>query len=596
MPLITTKPIRYDVEYLTVEWQKLLKSWFLSTQSETIRRTLGKDWYQQILAQEANLANRLQKNFSLVVVGDFKRGKSTLINALLGQEVVTSNVTPETVTINKINYGKQLRLEACLNNGGKVDLAIEDISYDKLLPLMEELPQTIDHLSIEVPVEWLQGLSLVDTPGTGDIFKRFDSQVQDYLIKADAVIFVISALSPLSESEQSFLKLSVLPQDFPKIFFVVNMMDMAQTDGDADRLLTSIEEKIINLFPHARVFGVSALDELSRLQLQPRPNPARVTQLEQSFAMFREALTESIGLNRDVIQLSRVVNQFELMLTRFQSNLVLLRQAMQSDQVSLGKAIALYRQDSSELKNQIQQHQRKMREDMEILLSQALVWMDEFMDRMETEAITSLKQFSLSQIRRHYHFFVNDSVREAITKCLDAHRDQMIKIMETTAKAIANDFHQQTQILLSTSEIANNTWAQHQWNNLDTIQLLINFTPLQFLGNIVLTEAKMSKQSQDIIQYQQQLLGTLPELRQSLRYQIEKLYSSIADKMEVEIETSYKQDLEESVTTLNQAMDLASESKQKLTATNQGLQEASILISDTLTSLKQFKQKMWSSV
>jgi GTPase SAR1 family protein len=61
-------------------------------------------------------------SLSLAVVGDFKRGKSTLINALVGSEVVTTNVTPETVTINYIEHGTENKIEAVLEDGGKVDL------------------------------------------------------------------------------------------------------------------------------------------------------------------------------------------------------------------------------------------------------------------------------------------------------------------------------------------------------------------------------------------------------------------------------------------------------------------------------------------
>ncbi|NJM23913.1 MAG: hypothetical protein HC907_37645 [Richelia sp. SM1_7_0] len=94
------------------------------------------------------------------------------------------------------------------------------------------------------PVEWLQGVRLVDTPGTGDILHKFDRQLQTYLQKADVVVWVMSALAPLSESEQAFLKLAVLPQDFPKLLFAINWMDIIPNDIEAERVLNSIYNKI----------------------------------------------------------------------------------------------------------------------------------------------------------------------------------------------------------------------------------------------------------------------------------------------------------------------------------------------------------------
>ncbi len=248
-------------------------------QTEKLALVLGSSLLKQLRNQENQICERLEGDFSLVVVGNFKRGKSTLINALLGTPVVTTNVTPETVTINQIKYGTQLRSDACLADGGRLRLDPEELKVDRLVPLLEKLPQ-ISHLNIEAPVEWLRGLRLVDTPGVGDILKQFDSQIHAYLCEADAVLFVVSALSPLAESEQAFLRLSLLPQDFPKLFFIVNMMDIARTEQEAEKLLNSIRKKIFRVFPNAYIFGLSALDEFGRIQSLPRPNLNRMLALE----------------------------------------------------------------------------------------------------------------------------------------------------------------------------------------------------------------------------------------------------------------------------------------------------------------------------
>jgi hypothetical protein len=62
---------------------------------------------------------------------------------------------PETVTINQIKYGTQLRSDACLADGGRLRLDPEELKVDRLVPLLEKLPQ-ISHLNIEAPVEWLR--------------------------------------------------------------------------------------------------------------------------------------------------------------------------------------------------------------------------------------------------------------------------------------------------------------------------------------------------------------------------------------------------------------------------------------------------------
>ncbi|NJO94596.1 MAG: dynamin family protein, partial [Hydrococcus sp. RM1_1_31] len=190
-----TKTIRYDFDSLCQDFQNILKHFLVEIQTEKIRSALAKDLIKGILLQESSILKRLQGDFSLVVVGNFKRGKSTLINALLGEEIVTTNVTPETITINQIGYGENYKIEACLTDGGRVSLANEELQSDRLADVLKQLPQKVNHLNIQAPIESLQGITLVDTPGTNDIFKQFDSQVHNYLTQADAIIFVISALS-----------------------------------------------------------------------------------------------------------------------------------------------------------------------------------------------------------------------------------------------------------------------------------------------------------------------------------------------------------------------------------------------------------------
>lgn len=150
------KVIRYDLTDLRQEFLDRLNDFSAWVQTEKLALAIGSSLLLQLRDRENQIRNRLEADFSLVVVGDFKRGKSTLINALLGTPVVTTNVTPETVTINQIQYGSELRLDACLVDGGRVSLDPEELKADQLVPLLEKLPQEVSHLSISAPVEWLR--------------------------------------------------------------------------------------------------------------------------------------------------------------------------------------------------------------------------------------------------------------------------------------------------------------------------------------------------------------------------------------------------------------------------------------------------------
>lgn len=592
------KTIRYNLTNLRQEFFALLKDFLTDMETEKIKNALGRDTLKKLHAQENEIRNRLETDFSLVVIGDFKRGKSTLINALLGTEVVTTDISPETVTINQIHYGPELKIEVCLTDGGKIPIETECLKAERLTPLLEQLPQKVSHLNIEAPVEWLKGLCLVDTPGTGDVFKRFDSQVHAYLSQADAVLVTISALSPLSRSEQAFLQLSVIPQDFPKVFFIVNMMDMVRSDEEAERILNLIRGRIINLFPSAKLFGISAYDEFCRLQSLPRRNPQRASRLEADFQTFRDCLQQSIVLNRDLIQLNRATNQTKRMLQGIESNIGLLRKAMQSDQAHLSQAIAQCENESSELSNKVKQHKQTIENSMEELGDQACNWMNEFLMRFEKEAIDNLKDFQLTDIQRHYHFFFSDLLRKAMSMCLDTHKSAIIEIAEKATKEISEDFQRLTEVNLSSSDVVGKaTFGDLLWINLDTVGFVLKFSPFKLFSfgtHLLLDQFKELKEIKQIVAYQQKLKNSLPEIRISVVQQIQSVYSKIAEEIEQEIETSYQQDIEASLSTLRQAQELSAEGEQKVVITDESLQEAQAIIGSTGSSLQALSQKLWS--
>lgn len=592
------KAIRYDLAHLRQEFFESLNDFFDWLQTEEVRNAVGKQLLKQLRTQGSQIRARLEADFSLVVIGDFKRGKSTLINALLEAPVVTTNVTAETVTINQITYGTESRIDACLVDGGRVRLEPKELNADQLVPILERLPQKVSHLSVEAPVKWLQGLRLVDTPGTGDILKRFDRTVHAYLSQADAVLFVVSSLAPLAESEQAFLRLSVLPQDFPKVFFIVNMLDSVRTDQEAERLLNSIQAKISRLFPSAHLFGLSALDEFCRIQSLPRPLPNRASALEAEFRAFRECLQQSVLLNRDLIQLDRAADQTEQMLQEFESNIILLCNAMQADQLRLGEAIAQCEDQTSELYSKIDHHKKVMRDEIQEMCEQAGHWMNDFMDRLEMETIGTILNFKVDDIQRHFHFFLTDSLRKAVSKCLDTHQPAIIESANKAKKEIFEDFQLLTDASMTSSNAVKATFGDLPWTSLDTVGVLIGFSGIgvviEIIGQLFVSQEKKSRKSRQAVDYQKRLRDALPELRLSVAQEIRSRYSSIVTKIEQQIQSAYQQHIEASLSAMQRAQEICAEGGQKVAVTNECLQEVLSLLASTRLFLNSFKQQLWT--
>ena len=587
----------YNLEQLLQEFLLGLDDFSDWAETEKIRNILGRDLIRKLRVQEKQIRIRLDSDFSLVVVGDFKRGKSTLINALLGSQVVSTAVTSETVTINVIQYGDALRVEACLVDGGRVELHPDQLSSDQLLPILKALPRPISHLSIEAPVEWLKGLCLVDTPGTGDIMKRFDKQIHAYLSQADVLIYVMFAPAALSESERAFLKCSVLPRDFPKVFFVVNRLDEISAI-EAQRLMNRTRHQISSSFPNANIFGLSALDEFRRLQNLERPNPSRASALEEEFQLFRNCIYTSILLNKELIQLDRATDQMDQMLYSFEANIQMIKNAMQSDQQRLDEAIQQSENTTSDLYARLDQHKQQIHHNIDLLCEEALDWMNIFITRLEREVIVVIPQFDLKEVQKHFHFFLTDALRTAVSQCLDTHSPCIAESVDKTLKLMKGEFQSLSSSDLFNLDVAQVTFGDLPWTNLDTFNLLLEISGsdgiFELAGHLLLRQAKDLQELRQSSQYVRRLRDSLPQLRQTVDQEVRLLYDNVAQKIETRVTEVYQQAIEASISAMRQAQEIASHDGQHVNNINNGLQEALSLLSDTRIFLKSFKQKLWS--
>src|SRR5579863_5683223 len=187
--------ITYSADTLEQELSAASEDLAASLQRESVARLLSPNVMSDILAAQRSVKEHLSSPFSILVAGDFKRGKSTLINALVGQSVAPVDVAPETITINRIEYGDRAQARLEITDGGQVTVALEDLKRERLEPLLKKVSTPLRHLRLRVPVDLLKSVTIVDTPGLGDLFKEFDPLVRESIAQADTVIYVLSALS-----------------------------------------------------------------------------------------------------------------------------------------------------------------------------------------------------------------------------------------------------------------------------------------------------------------------------------------------------------------------------------------------------------------
>lgn len=184
-----------------------------------------------------NLRARITSDtFKILVLGDFKQGKSTLINALLGEQVLPSFAYPTTATINEVKYAAQKRavLHPLPVNGTRpapVEISISELNQHVTIDDKDpDKPSPYEKAEVYWPLELCRnGVELVDSPGLNEGPIRTEVTLR-YLALADAVIFVLNAEQFLAQNEQDFIDLYLSPMGYDNVFYVANKINRIEPD------------------------------------------------------------------------------------------------------------------------------------------------------------------------------------------------------------------------------------------------------------------------------------------------------------------------------------------------------------------------------
>lgn len=183
--------------------------------------------------------DRIQKNaddlrdmfFMVVIIGEFNAGKSTFVNALLGDEMLPMGITPTTDAIELVRYSRDRSKNAVMREDGTI--------------------REWMHPNTGAP-----GVVIVDTPGTGSVFAKHERIAKEFLSRSDLVIFLISAKRAFAQTEKIYLELA---RDYgKKIILVINQVDLLEKKEQKDvrAFVKQQVSELLNIEPP--IFMISA--------------------------------------------------------------------------------------------------------------------------------------------------------------------------------------------------------------------------------------------------------------------------------------------------------------------------------------------------
>lgn len=187
----------------------------------------------QLLPEVSQLVATLDRPLLLTVMGEFNSGKSTFVNALLGEEIAPMGITPTTATINILKYGRE--------RSGRVvyrDDSSRDVPWAEVAGLLRALDEAevrrIRYVEVLYPADMLQRVNVVDTPGLNSILPEHEQTAREFIAQADAVVWLCTVDQAGKASEREALQ-AIRDSGQREILGVLNKIDrLGALQGAAD--------------------------------------------------------------------------------------------------------------------------------------------------------------------------------------------------------------------------------------------------------------------------------------------------------------------------------------------------------------------------
>ena len=386
------------------------------------------------------------ERFSLVVLGEFNHGKSTFVNALLGQPVLPTGITPTTAILAHISYAPSAQASVVFQSGERRPIdptrvgdwaTVEGLAAQaKTRPsdTVSTPASEIHHIDLRLPADLLKDrLTIVDTPGVNDINEQRAEITYGYIPRADAAVFLLDAGQILTASERQFLEERILRSSRDRLIFVVAKTDLLDADELAQALAFA-REHLARIVPEPAIFPISARKELAGRSDESGFAPLRA-HIGLTIAHDRRRLLLDNAL-ADAGRLSAFVRQslemrrrsLELPLPELEERIARAKQRLTTGQRGLDAAVDTITSEIAALKARVRQD------------------LADFASEFRKSLPEEIEKVDGHDVRRYLSFFVQDTWKawleiegERIAVELERLAEMIIEVANENVRAVTSD-------------------------------------------------------------------------------------------------------------------------------------------------------------
>jgi GTP-binding protein EngB required for normal cell division len=408
----------------------------------------------------ADLQARLAEGrFHLAILGQFKRGKSTFINALIGEEILPSSVIPVTSIPTFIQYGDRMKIVIHFQNQEDKEYMIENSrELNRILSRYvseNENPKNtlcVTHADVFHPTPFLRDVVLIDTPGIGSTHRHNTEMTLSFLTQCDAAFLLVSSDPPITEVEVDFIR--QVQERVARIFFILNKIDYL---NDTERVTVIkflrkvlVKSKISDcddtiILPVSAKQGLASKQRNDAILWKNSGFEAVADHLknflaQEKNAVLKLAITAKARniINDALLQIKLRIRSLELPLTEVEQRLRLF-----DDKIREAEEQRLYAQDIlAGDKTRITQHLESLAEELRTSSREQLL--DIVNDTLKTEIDEEKVQDTIAsvipKIYKKKLTEVNEAMNKELIQVLKSHQKRADDLIESIRIAAAELF------------------------------------------------------------------------------------------------------------------------------------------------------------
>jgi small GTP-binding protein len=385
---------------------------------------------ERLLAVKEQL---ISNHFNLVVLGQFKRGKTTLINSLVGSEILPSSVVPLTSIVTILKFGSEVKCTIFMHDGTEQNVLLEEIRDYVTESGNPENRRGVKCACIEYPIPLLEkGMQLVDTPGIGSTFLHNTETTYEFLDHLDAAVFLMSADVPISQVEKELLE--TIKSSTQKIFFVLNKVDNLTTEEITEMSAHNMNVLKVMGFAVHEIWPISA-----RKALKAKTSNDEDLLLESGLSNMEDAIGDFLSTEKGRIVLNTAISKTKRTTLQILSQIAIETKTLTDSEDELENKINTFHKLNANLK--------KDKEDIAYLIKGETVKLNK---RVE-DILQGFDDTETTRIRDCLHSFYEDNhnanpttLREDMQKTIKAEIVKGFDLFKEDIEVVISDSIQET--------------------------------------------------------------------------------------------------------------------------------------------------------